>query len=81
MLNRSVDDLKALKQQLKAAKKSIVLEGDASEKSIFLLRKVFDKIKQGIIFRHRNNEDIKPVNNPDNKDQQERENDTKQVEK
>lgn len=74
MLNSSVDDLKALKQQLKTAKRSIVLEGDGSEKSIFLLKKAFDKIKQGLIFK--NNEGLKPVNNLDNKEQQGKDDDT-----
>ena len=73
-----MDDLKALKQQLKAAKKSIVLEGDTSEKSIFLLRKAFDKIKQGIIFKNKNREDIKPVENLEDKEQKKKENDTPQ---
>ena len=64
MLKGSVKDLESLKKLMKMPKKSIVLEGDTSEKSMFLLRKAFDKIKDGMI----NNNDIKAVYNIDDKE-------------
>ncbi len=46
LLKKSLKNLDSLKKDIKLLKKSIVIDGDASEKSIFFLKKVFEKISK-----------------------------------
>ena len=75
MLKGSDEDLDAIWQQMKRPKKSIVLEGDTSAKSMDMLGKAFDKIKDGMISKSLKNEDIKTINNLGNNEQLTKEND------
>ena len=46
LLKKSLKNLDSLKKDIKMLKKSIVIDGDASEKSIYFLKKVFEKISK-----------------------------------
>jgi hypothetical protein len=68
ILKGSDQDLESIRLQMNRPKKSIVLEGDTSAKSMDMLGKTFDKIKDGMISNSLKNEELKNVTNIDNKE-------------
>lgn len=46
LLKKSLKDLKSLKKDIKLLRNTIVIDGDGSEKSIYFLKKVFEKISK-----------------------------------
>lgn len=75
MLKGTDKDLESIRQLMKRPNKSIVLEGDTSAKSMQMLGKTFDQIKNGMISNSLKNDDIKTVNNSNNNKEPAKEND------
>lgn len=46
ILKKSLKDLGSLKKDIKLLRNTIVIDGDGSEKSIYFLKKVFEKISK-----------------------------------